>query len=235
MKHIKTLAIIPARGGSKGLPGKNYKPLLGKPLFIYSVEVAKSTNNISNVIVSTDCEKVIEISRKNNVDVCIRPSYLATDTSLVIDAVRYTVTKEEKKKGYRFDYIILLEPTSPMRTIEIVSDCTNILINDNNIKSIATYSETELPPTRAWSIRGGKAQPYIKDANPWLPRQQHENGYQLNGLYYGICRDRLINDNCPSLVTDEHFAYITPRDISIDIDTEIDFNIVEYLIDKDKG
>ncbi len=234
MKHIKTLAIIPARGGSKGLPGKNYKPLLGKPLFLYSVDVAKSTDNISNVVVSTDCEKVIEISRKNNVDICVRPSDLATDTSLVIDAVRYTVIEEEKKRGYKFDYIILLEPTSPMRTIKIVRECTNILINDENIKSVSTYSETELPPTRTWSIREGKAEPYIKGSNPWLPRQQHENGYQLNGLYYGICRHHLIEDNCPSFVTDEHFAYITSRDISIDIDTEIDFNIIEHLINKQK-
>ncbi|WP_425348311.1 cytidylyltransferase domain-containing protein, partial [Vibrio splendidus] len=131
MTQSKTLAIIPARGGSKGLPGKNYKPMIGKPLFLYSVEVANNTDNISDVVVSTDCQKVIEISRNNNVDVCVRPSDLATDTSLVIDAVRYTVIEVEKKRGYKFDYIILLEPTSPMRTIKIVRDCTDILINND--------------------------------------------------------------------------------------------------------
>lgn len=229
MSKKRILCIIPARAGSKGLPGKNYKKLNDKPLFLHAVDVVKSIKYETDIVVSTDCDEVIRISNEKNVRILRRPESLSRDNSLVIDAIKFTVLEEEKKSE-KYNYIILLEPTSPMRTSEILEECLDELLFNKDIKSVSTYSQTEIPPTRAWSIQNKIASPYIQSSNPWRPRQEHEIGYQLNGLFYGIGRDELMDSSNNSIVTAKHSAVITERKLSIDIDTIEDFEYVEFIM-----
>ena len=127
MEEKNILAIIPARGGSKGIPGKNIKEFAGKPLIVHSIEAALKCPLVTRTVVSTDDDKIAEISKAHGAQVIKRPSELATDTSLVIDAIRYTVRKVEEE-GEDVDIVILLEPTSPFRRTEDIEKCIQVLL-----------------------------------------------------------------------------------------------------------
>ena len=114
MEEKNILAIIPARGGSKGIPGKNIKEFAGKPLIVHSIEASLKCPLVNRTVVSTDDDKIAEVSTAHGAQVIKRPNELATDASLVIDAIRYTVGKVEEE-GEDVDIVILLEPTSPFR------------------------------------------------------------------------------------------------------------------------
>ena len=230
IKNNKVLVIIPARGGSKGIVGKNIKPLNGKPLIEYSIEVAKQSQYVDNVVVSTDCEKIENISILLGSDVIKRPDFLAKDDSLVVDSIKYTLENLDEK----FDFILLLEPTSPMRTVELIDSCIEKLLIDD-VECVATFCETEIPPDRIWKMENDKIKTFLADATPWLPRQKLEKGYQLNGLVYGMKTSIFINrDKGLKILTNHITPIITKKEISIDIDNIIDFKLVELLMKEDK-
>ncbi len=224
ISNKKVLAIIPARGGSKGIPKKNIKLLNGKPLIQYSIDVAKDCQYIDNIVVSTDCDEIANVSIDLGAQVVHRPDYLSKDDSLVVDAIKYTLEKLEDK----YDYIILLEPTSPMRTLNIVENCIKKLAN-HDVECVATFCETDLPPARIWKLVNDEAKIFIKYSNPWLPRQILEKGYQLNGLVYGI-KYEIFMKNSNKLLTDKITSVLTSREMSIDIDTMLDFKLVELIM-----
>lgn len=227
----KILIIVPARGGSKGLPGKNIRKLKDKPLLIHTTDAVHKLTKKVDLVISTDDEKIIQTCNDYQIKVSKRPKELATDTSLVIDTVKYTVRSEEISQNMTYDYVVLLEPTSPLRSVELLDECLDALLKDG-ITSVATYCETDIPPTRTWRIINNTVTPFIENSNPWLPRQKHETAYQLSGLFYGISRNELMRDETRSLITSDHFAKIVDRRLSIDIDTIDDFNYIEYLMEQ---
>lgn len=220
----KVLAIIPARGGSKGIPKKNIKLLNDKPLIQYSIDIAKHSKYIDSIVVSTDCDEIAEVSINLGAHVVKRPEYLSEDDSLVVDAIKYTI--ENINENY--DLIVLLEPTSPMRTVKIMDECIESL-KDQDTECVATFCETDLPPARVWKVLNNRAELFFEGSNPWLPRQKLEKGYQLNGLVYGFKRE-IFMSNSSRLLTDNITAIITPREISVDIDTMLDFKLVELVM-----
>ena len=129
IKPEKIIAIIPARGGSKGLPRKNILPLAGKPLIAWTIEQAKQSRYIDKVVVSTDDNEIAEISKKYGAEVVERPKELAMDESPTIDALLYTINWFENNNEY-FDMIVLLESTSPLRDVEDIDECFEILMAD---------------------------------------------------------------------------------------------------------
>ena len=224
------VSIIPARGGSKGIPKKNIKKLKGNPLINYSIDHSLKIESIDRTIVSTDDEEISEVARKAGAEVVMRPKELAGDESLVIDAVRYTIEQLEVE-GYEIDIIVLLEPTSPLRDIEVTEKCIGVL-KDGKADSVATFSETELPPHRIWKIENDEVEPYIEGANPWLPRQTQPVGYRLNGQVYALTRDILFEkDDSVSLLIGEKYPVITPKETAVDIDNERDFKLIELLME----
>lgn len=225
------ISIIPARGGSKGIPGKNIKELKGKPLIEYSIEHSLQVDNIDRTIVSTDDEEIAEVAERAGAEVIERPEELAADDSLVIDAVRYTVEKLEDE-GYSVSMIVLLEPTSPIRDIEVTERCIRVL-KEGRADSVATFSETELPPHRMWRIEGEKVEPFFEEANPWLPRQSQPVAYRLNGQVYALTKDILFeHGDSVSLLLGEKYPVITPKETAVDIDTERDFKMIEFLMEE---
>jgi CMP-N-acetylneuraminic acid synthetase len=225
---MKIIGIIPARGGSKGVPRKNVKLLNGKPLIYYSIKAGLESHYISDVIVSTDDQEIATISEELGAEVIMRPSNLAQDNSLVIDTIKHVV-QFKLQSGENCDYIVLLEPTSPLRNKDDI-DRTIQCVIDENADSGATFSETKTPPTRLWKINSGIPQPFIKGSDPFFPRQNHEIGYYLNGMVYVIKTSELMNQKGPSILPGKMIAHIIPESRVIDIDSPFDFKQAEFLM-----
>lgn len=223
----RIIAVIPARGGSKTVPGKNIKPLDGKPLIAWSIEVGRSIDEIDRVIVSTDDNMIRAVALEYGAEVYIRPPHLATDEALVIDALRDLIATL-KEEGETAEVMVLLEPTCPLRTAEDVRDCLALMVRQGK-DSVATFKKADLNPLRAWKVVDGTPTVFIAGAIPWLPRQKLPEAYQLNGAVYAFDINRLQPDS-PSLLVGNPGAVLMPADRSVDIDDELDFEIVEVII-----
>lgn len=224
----KILAIIPARGGSKGLPGKNIKLLCGKPLIAYSIEAIKASEYSIDIVISTDSEQIADVGNDFGVPSIIRPLELATDTSLVIDAVKYTINSL-KKQGREYDILLLIEPTSPLRDGKDIDDALNLLLKSKEIDCVATYSELEHPVTRLWSIKNNTPKVLIPGADPFKRRQDQSFGYYINGLVYALRILNLEKHNYQSFFQGNIGAVVTTKRV-VDIDNEYDFFIAEQLM-----
>jgi N-acylneuraminate cytidylyltransferase len=231
VKGKRIIAVIPARGGSKTVPGKNIKLLNGKPLIAWSIEAARSTAEIDRIIVSTDDDAISSVAIEHCAEVYARPVHLATDEALVIDALRDLIATL-KSEGERAEIMVLLEPTCPLREISDIRDCLTLMV-DKEKDSVATFKKAELNPHRAWKIQCGTPEVFIPGAVPWLPRQKLPEAFQLNGAVYVFNVNRLQDDS-PSLLVGEIGAVIMPAERSVDIDNELDFEIAEAIIRKNK-
>jgi len=223
----RVIAVVPARGGSKGVPHKNIVPLGGKPLLAWPIDVARAVGSIDRVIVSTDDDAIAEAAKAHSAEVYRRPARLATDSSLVIDALRDLIATL-KAEGEPARVMVLLEATCPFRAVEDVEACLELLVG-RDLDSVATFNEAELNPHRAWTIEGGAPAPFIHGADPWQPRQQLPKAYQLNGAVYAFRTDRLPGDTT-ALVYGKSAAHIIPAERCLDIDTAFDFAIAETLL-----
>ena len=218
------LAITPARGGSKGLPGKNIKNFCGKPLLAYPIAIAQESKYIDRMLVSTDSDAIARVAEDYNAGVSIRPEHLATDTALVAEVIFDLV----KRLDESYDYMVLLEATSPLRTVAHVDHCIEQIVA-LEVDSIATFSRADPPPTRLWKITDGIASTYLDDANPWLPRQQQEEAFHLNGLVYAFRIQSFLDSGSNSIFFGKRAAVVT-EELSVDIDTLEDFRLAEYLM-----
>jgi CMP-N,N'-diacetyllegionaminic acid synthase len=225
----QVVAVIPARGGSKSIPGKNIRPLKGKPLLVWAIEVAQQISEIDRIIVSTDNAEIAAIAQANGAEVYPRPQHLATDEALVIDALKDLLHALNSEHAAAY-WVVLLEPTCPLRSPEDVRECLK-LIGQGGIDSVATFTDAELNPHRAWRVVDGKAEVFIPGAIPWLPRQKLPRAYQLNGAVY-VFRADLLAQETQSILVGRVGAVLMPRDRSQDIDENIDFIVVEALLEK---
>jgi CMP-N,N'-diacetyllegionaminic acid synthase len=225
----RVVAVIPARGGSKTVPGKNIRPLAGRPLIAWSIEVGRQVPEIDRIIVSTDDAQIASVSREHGAEVYARPPHLATDEALVIDALKDLIGTLQAEHEQP-EWLILLEPTCPLRTADDVRACLQLLAQ-GGYDSVATFKEADLNPHRAWRIVEGIPEVFIPGAVPWLPRQKLPKAYQLNGAVY-VFRTKLLAAETKSLLLGKSTAVVMPRDRSQDIDDSVDFAIVEALLKK---
>lgn len=225
----RVVAVIPARGGSKSVPGKNIRPLKGKPLLAWSIDVAQQVAEIDRVIISTDDPQITAVAEANGAEVYARPGHLATDDALVIDALKDLLEKL-RRDGETAEWIVLLEPTCPLRSPADVRDCLQ-LVSTGEYDSVATFKDADLNPHRAWRLVDGIPEVFIPGAIPWLPRQKLPRAFQLNGAVY-VFRASLLADEAKSLLVGRLGAVVMPRHRSQDIDDIVDFTIVEALLEK---
>lgn len=225
----RVIAVIPARGGSKTVPRKNIKLLAGKPLIAWSIEAAKSVDEIDRVIVSTDDNLVRTVALEHGAEVYGRPANLATEEALVIDALRDLIVTL-RNEGEQAQVMLLLEPTSPLRTVGDIRQCLERLVEGGK-DSVATFKRADLNPHRAWRILDGRPEVFIPGAVPWLPRQKLPEAFQLNGAVYAFRIDRLLPDS-PSLLVGEVGVVLMPSERSVDIDDDLDFEIAETIVRK---
>jgi N-acylneuraminate cytidylyltransferase len=223
----RLVAVIPARGGSKSVPGKNIRPLGGKPLLAWSIEVARQVSEIDRIIVSTDDAQIASVGKAYGAEVYPRPAHLATDESLVIDALK-NLLQTLRREGETAEWVILLEATCPLRSADDVRACLK-LAAQGGCDSAATFKDAELNPHRAWRLVDGAPEVFIPGAIPWLPRQKQPKAYQLNGAVY-LFRASLLAEEAQSLLVGKLGAVLMPRERSQDIDESIDFTIVEAIL-----
>ena len=223
----RVIAVVPARGGSKSIPGKNIKPLCGKPLLGWSVDIAHQIPEIDRVVVSTDDPQIASVGREFGAEIYERPAHLATDEALVIDALKDLVARLEAE-GDPPEWMILLEPTCPLRSVADVRKCLELAAT-GEYDSVATFKDADLNPHRAWRMVDGKPEVFIPGAVPWLPRQKLPKAHQLNGAVY-IFRVSSLGEESKSLLVGRLGAVLMPRERSQDIDDHLDFMIVEALM-----
>lgn len=224
---MKNLAIIPARSGSKGLPDKNIRMLNGKPLMAYSIEAALESKIFDEVMVSTDSVAYGDIAKKCGAKVPFyRSEEMASDTAGTWDMVKEVLGKYEEHGQY-FDTVCLLQPTSPLRNAEDIESAYSVYSEKNGI---AVVSVCELEH----SIRLCNTLPESGSLDGFLSndgkvrRQDQEVFYRLNGAIYIVNTEELYKNSF--LYRDGSYAYIMPTNRSVDIDTLIDFEYVEFLV-----
>jgi len=227
-KGKNILGLIPARGGSKGLPRKNIKPLLGKPLIAWTIEKALTSKYLDRVIVSTDDKEIAEISKKYGAEVpFIRPKELAMDNAKGIDVVLHAIDWI-KKSDKQYDLLMLLQPTSPLRRSEDIDKAIEYLFF-KEAKAIVSVCEVDHHPLWANTLpEDGCMKDFIRQEIMNKNRQELPVFYRLNGAIYLAYFDYV--KQCKCFMGKETFAYIMPRERSIDIDNEVDLKLVENFI-----
>ncbi len=225
------LALIPARGGSKGLPDKNIKMLAGKPLIAHTIEAARQARRIERVVVSTNDPAIADVSRAFQAEIpFIRPASLATDSARAIDAYIYSLEKLNLGNAQPYEDCIVLLPTSPLRTAEDIDQAVD-LYREKRADSIISVCEAMPPPTWAKKIDSdGVLRDYFPLSDALLNRQQIAKAYMPNGAIYVLKYDLLKNRG--TYYSDKTFPYIMPRERSVDIDDQLDFEFAEYLLRK---
>ena len=225
----KVLAIIPARGGSKGLPGKNIKDLCGKPLIAWTIEQARDCGIIDEIVVSTDDMEIANIAKKNGAEVpFMRPAKLANDTASTIDVIFHAINWFKKHQNFQSEYILLLQPTSPLRIAEDIEGAIQTL-NDKNVRAVVSVCETDHHPW--WSNRlpkDGDMKDFIRPEILNKCRQELPVFYRLNGAVYLAETSYLREQN--SFFGSNTFAYKMPKSRSVDIDSELDFKLAALLV-----
>ena len=225
----KFLAIIPARGGSKRLPRKNVLDLCGKPLIAYSIEAGLQSKYIDKIVVSSDDEEILQISKKFGAETIKRPDYLAGDTATTFDAIKHTIENLEK-----YEYIVLLQPTSPLRNSKHIDEAIELL---KEKKASAVVSVCEMEHSPLWSNTLDDTlsmNNFLKDEVLNKRSQDLEKYYRLNGAIY-ICKTELLLKEKSFFLKENIFAYIMDRKSSVDIDEEIDFKMAEFFLKQSKN
>ena len=213
-KDHSILAVIPARGGSKGIPGKNIIEVAGRPLIAYTLEAAKNSRFIDYVLVSTDSEEIADAARKYGGEVpFLRPDELASDTAKTIDAVLHCV-KEMEKLGKSFDTVILLQPTSPLRTAKDIDGAIELFFK-NGEKSLVSVSELDVNPVLIRRVEDGRAVPILNESST-VRRQDFKKYYRVNGAIYINKASELGSETS---LNDNETAYIMDSSHCIDIDS----------------
>lgn len=225
------LAVIPARGGSKGLPGKNVASFAGHPLISWTIDCALRCGLFERVVVSTDSPEIERVSKIYGAETVRRPAELATDTASPKDAVVH-VCRTLEEVDYRPRYLALLQPTSPLRTVSDIHSCVD-LVTKGGFDTAATYSMAIPHPARAYVIKeDGTAEPVLSADDVWLPRQAREPQYHLNGAVYVVEVDRFLADKSKQFLLARIGAHIMAPEQSIDIDTEAELKLAELLLDE---
>ena len=227
---MKILALIPARGGSKRLPRKNILPLCGKPLIVWSIDVAKDIPEICDILVSTDDPEIAKIAKEAGALVpWLRPNELAADTASSVDTALHALNWYEKEKN-TVDGILLLQPTSPFRSKELIS--TGIkLFKESEQHTVVSVSSSHTHPMWTFKIENHHLTPFIEDSNTNTRSQDLPEAYSLNGSFYLTSPEELRTQY--SFIGKNPIPLLTEKDHeSLDIDTAWDFEIAVFMASK---
>ncbi len=225
-KNKRILALIPARGGSKGIKNKNIVLLNGNPLISYSIKAALKSKYIDETVVTTDSEKIAKISKKYGASVpFMRPIELASDKSKTIDAVLHAL-KMLAKLGNHFDGLILLQPTQPLRTANDIDGAIELFF-EKNLQGVASVSIVEDHPLLMRTIDENRNLHSLLEENSTCRRQEMKNYYKVNGCIYinqidEISKDTSFNDN--------PIGFVMETSHSVDIDEIKDLYIAEVYL-----
>jgi len=221
---MKVLAVIPARGGSKGVPQKNIKELGDKPLVAHAIECAIQSTCVSKIVLSTDDEKIAVIGRQYDIDVLKRPAYLAEDNSNVVEAVEHVI----KEYNEDFDLIVLLQPTSPLRTYSDLDHIVNLMIDKTEIDGvISVVPMNDTHPARMYNLMENNELSPLIDSGESMRRQDLTPVYYRNGCFYAVRTKAFITQK--TFMVEKKIAYVMNPDWLVNIDTMRDFKLATLL------
>lgn len=228
----KILCVIPARGGSKGLPGKNIKSLLGKPLIAYTIEQAQRSKYIDKVIVSTDDRKIAGISLRCGAEVpFIRPDRLALDKTGTIDVLLHAMDWMESKENFVFDILVLLHATTPLRLPKDIDCCIETLFKEKADNVFSVSEAHRNPYFNMVELDKRKRAKLVKKGN-FAARQSAPRVFDMNASIY-VWRKNILKRRKSSFLRNTSI-YIMPKERSVDIDDQFDFLIAQTLLNKNR-
>jgi len=225
---MKVLAIIPARGGSKGIPNKNIIEVLGKPLIAYTIEQALQSKYISKVVVSTDSQKIADVSKELGAEVPIlRPAYLAEDHAKTIDSIVHMVDYY-KAIGEEYDYVVVLQPTQPLRKSWHIDEAIEKISKSSQDSLVSVCQVKEHPILMRTIDTEGNLNALLNE-NSTVRRQDFKMYYKVNGCIY----INKLNQNFDATVSlnDNKLAYIMEEKYSLDIDEPFDLEILKLMLE----
>jgi CMP-N-acetylneuraminic acid synthetase len=225
------IALITARGGSKGLPGKNIYPLAGKPLIAWTINAAQHSGVFDKVVVSTDCENISDVAKEYGSEVILRPSELATDTAsshVVIEhAIQYLGLANEDK-------VVLLQPTSPMRTAKDIVDALQVMDHNADCHCVISVYEPANTPAKAYKMtESGEISGLVSAEAPYTRRQDLPRCFQPNGAIYAFRVEHFKQENC--IPKSGVFPFIMEESRSLDVDTLDDLLKIQSFFELNKA
>lgn len=230
----RVLGVVGARSGSKSIPHKNIKPLLGKPLLAWIVEVAKAAKSVSRLIISTDSPEYAAIAKSYGAEVpFLRPKELAEDSVPDFDFLYHAAKYLNDHEGWKADIILRLPPTSPLCRPEHIDECVRLLAIDPSADSSRTIASVSKHPYKIWRVKGEYIEPFLseeftglKDAHN-MPRHVFPKAYQHTDVI-ALRWKTLMEDK--SMAGHRIRYHLIPREDAVDIDTDIDFMVAEELL-----
>ena len=229
------LAIVPARGGSRGLPGKHVRPFVGKPLIAHTLDAAHGAAEVSRTVVSTDDEEIAAVARRSGAEIpFMRPAHLASDTARTASVCVHVLDELERREGLRVEEFVLLQPTSPLRTAEDI-DAAIRIFRERRADSVVSVSRVPKPLFWAHAIdQDGRLREFFPHHFPevtrWpqadAPRQTFPEAYLPNGAVY-VTRAALVRQG--TFFGQRTYPSLMPLERSVDIDTLEDFEWAEWL------
>lgn len=225
----KVLGIIPARGGSKGIPGKNIRMLDGKPLIYYSIQSAFMSKIIDRLVLSTDSVEIAEIGKKIGAEVpFLRPSNLAQDDTPMRPVIEHAINSMEEA-GWRAEIVLLLQPTAPLRQPQHIQTAVEMLLD---LKCDSVVSVVEVPqhysPDFVLKIDDGKLRPFLDGNEKITRRQDARPAFSRDGTIYAFWRDSFVEKQ--SIYGDDCRPLVLPQSVSCNLDTMDDWEEVERKI-----
>jgi CMP-N-acetylneuraminic acid synthetase len=232
---LKILVVVPARGGSKGVPGKNIRNLAGSPLISYVINAARNSSHQVRVICSTDSEEIAEIAEDFGAEVpFIRPAEFSGDKVAAIAPIKHAMEFFDANE-YKADIIVALHPTSPLLTTELIDDAISQLMENEDIDSVVGVRRIEHNhPFRAYALdEGGLLQPLTEyTSEKYLQKQDRPDAYGFVGGLY-VRRRKLVEDwnGAGFALGNKTGTVVVPHDRAVDIDHELDFRLVEVIVE----
>ena len=231
IKHNRILALTLARGGSKSVPRKNIRPILGIPLIAYTIAEALRSKFITRYIVSTDDEEIRQVAMRFGADVpFLRPAEYSTDTASSVAAMQHAVSWVEQQEGVKYDYVIELMCTNPMKTVVDIDVVIQTLVTTGADSVIAVHKLVDHHPIRIKKIVDDRIVDFCLTEVPETRRQDLKpDAYVRSGSIYGLRRDHLMVEG-RRYGSENSQPYILPHEQAVNVDTEIDFRIADRLM-----
>lgn len=229
IRSRRVLGLIPARGGSKGIPRKNIRPLCGKPLIAYTIEEGSKSGHIDRLIVSTDDEEIAEVARRCGADVpFLRPIEYATDTSRAIEVVQHALDTMESMDKTEYHCVVYLEPPTPLRTVQDIDTAIEIFDREDPDSVVSVVEASQYHPILMKKIVDNRLECFCMEEPQGLPRQLYEpKAYMRNGAVYVIRRENIRKG---IFWGEKLVPYIMPVERSVCIDDIRDFYMAEAFM-----
>lgn len=227
------LGIIPARGGSKGIPDKNIREICGKPLLAYTIEAALGSCRLDDVILSTDSERIAGTAALYGLATSnLRPSELATDTAKSVDVIRYELEQYQKTAGKHVKTVVLLQPTCLFRTSVDIDQAVEHFAQSNAESLISVYDASSVHPSIMYSCENERLRPVLDEGAQLRRRQEFQSVYVRNGAIYIVDCNYLMHSG--RLVSERPASYVMPRERSLNIDEPYDLDLAEWMLGRNE-